>query len=87
MAKPAPDQYSSNYVALLMFKYTFGMLTRKERKILSAWRKLPGNEEFFQDTTSPENLNKRMREMEEQQIHNLSNAQEMFDHLPESSKN
>jgi hypothetical protein len=85
MAKPALDQYSPYYLAMLMFKYNFDMLTRKEKKILSAWRKLPGNEEFFQDTMYAEK--KRLREMQEQQIHVLNNAQDMFAHFPESSKN
>jgi hypothetical protein len=87
MAKPALDQYSPHYLAMLMFKYTIHMLTRKEKKILSAWRKLPGNEELFQYTISPGNLNKTLCELEQPQIKAFKSAQEMFAHLPESSKN
>jgi hypothetical protein len=47
-------QLSPRYIGFLIFKYTSGIITRKEKKILSGWRKLPGNEEFFQEMISTE---------------------------------
>lgn len=59
------SQLSSRYIGFLIFKYTFGIITRKEKKILSGWRKLPGNEEFFQEMISTEYKIKNYQEMEE----------------------
>jgi hypothetical protein len=83
MKTPQRNQYSGTYMGLLVFKYTLHMLTRKEKKILSDWRNLPGNEKFFKDLVNPENRKKRMQEMEDKKILIWKKTKQKLPYLPD----